>query len=62
MATSARMTVEAKEIRGLWALKRSLEGHLNLGEGKKIEEEKNVREEYGGAEADIVAVREKHCV
>lgn len=49
-------------MRGFWALKRSLEGQLELGEEKKIEEEKNETDEYGGAEADILAVREKHCV
>lgn len=45
-------------MRGFWDLKRSLEGNLELGEEKKIEEEKNEMEEDAGAEADILAVRE----
>lgn len=74
MASSERMTafalaVEAREMCGFWNLKRSLDGELEFGEEKKIEEEKNETEEYGGADADILAVREKgkekekkHCV
>lgn len=60
MAISERTTVlaeEAREMRGFWVLKRSLEEHLELGEEKKIEEEKNEMEEDGGAEANILAVK-----
>lgn len=52
------LAVEEREMRGFWDLKRSLEGNLELGEEKKIEEEKNEMEEDAGAEADILAVRE----
>lgn len=61
MASSEQTTVlavEEREMRGVWDLKRSLEGNLELGEEKKIEEEKNEMEEDAGAEADILAVRE----
>lgn len=61
MASSEQTTVlavEEREMRGFWDLKRSLEGNLELGEEKKIEEEKNEMEEDAGAEADILAVRE----
>lgn len=61
MASSEQTTVlavEEREMRGFWDLKRSLEGNLELGEEKKIEEEKNEMEEDAGAEADILAVGE----